>query len=224
MIEAIRSGSLMDEFDSRALLAQLYSQSKEPVTALEQSLLGGDYNQIKEISSCLEVWPDYLADMVSSPALWVWRGTLMALEQLGDLALIETSRRLARTLIEQLQENADSRWTAPATIQALQAVVLEADESDLEQLMSVLERLAPRKPNQYKPTDQGVSIVAARLYRFRPAFQRRSASVLAEMAVSCLESYLERAFSACGTDLGELITALECIAERERLDSCWAIV
>ena len=218
LIEAIRSGSLMDEFDSRALLARLYSKSKEPVTALEQGLLGGDYNQIKEISSQLEVWPDYLADMVSSPALWVWRGTLIALEHLGDLAPIETSRRLARTLIEQLQENADSKWTAPATIQALQAVVLEADESDLEQLMPVLERLAPRESNQYKPTDQGVSIVTARLYRFQPTFRRRSASVLAEMAVSCLECYLERAFSACGTDLGELITALECVAERERCD------
>ena len=218
LIEAIRSGSLIDEFESRALLARLYDQSGEPVAALEQSLLGDDYKQVKAISSRLEVWPNDLADMVSSPALWVRRGALTALEQLGDLAPIETARRLARTLIEQLQENADSRWTAPATIQALQTAVLEADESDLEQLMPVLERLAPREPNTYKPTDQGVSIVAARLYRFRPAFRRKCASVLAEMAICSIESDLEKAFSACGTDLGELATALECVAERERCD------
>ncbi len=219
LIEAIRSGSLMDEFDSRALLARLYAQSKEPVTALEQGLLGGDYNQIKEISSQLEVWPDYLTNMVSSPALWVWRGTLIAVEQLGDLAPIETSRRLARMLIKQLQENADSKWTAPATIQALQAVVLEADESDLEQLMPVLEQLAPREPNTYKLTDPGSGMVAARLYRFRPAFRKGAATVLVEMTVGNPNNRnLKRALGECGDDLSELIAAFERVAEQEGRD------
>ena len=218
LIEAIRSGSLMDEFNSRTLLAQLYDQSDEPIAALEQRLLGGDNKRVKEISSRLEVWPDYLADMVNSPALWVRRGALIALEHLGDLAPVQTARRLARSLTEQLTENADNRWAAPAILQGLQSVVLEADESDLEQLVPVLERLAPREPNTYKPTDQSVSVVAARLYRFRPAFQKRAASVLAEMAVSSLESYLKRALEACGTDLRELVVAFECVTEREGHD------
>ena len=84
LIEAIRSGSIMDELNSRALLARLYGQLNEPVAALEQGLLGNDYKQVKAISSQLEVWPDYLADMVSSPALWVRKGALTALEQLGS--------------------------------------------------------------------------------------------------------------------------------------------
>lgn len=213
LIESIRSGSLMDEFDSRKHLARLYDQSNEPIAALEQGLLGDDHKQVKDISSNLEVWPDYLADMVSSPALWVRRGALTALEQLGDLAPVQTARELAYVIIEQLCAGE----MVQATIQALKAVVLEADESALEQLMPVLERFAPRKPNTYKLTDQGVSVVAARLYRFRPAFRKRAASVLAEMVVSS-NSQLEGVLDDCGNDLDELIDAFERVAKREGCD------
>ncbi len=225
LIESIRSGSLMDEFDSRALLARLYDQSDEHLSALEQGLLGRiSDNHVKELSSKLDAWPDpdFLTEMVNSRALWVRRGALISLEQLGDLAPIQTARRLARTLIEQLQENAEDRWTAPATFQALQAVVLEADESDLVQLVPVLERFAPREPNSYRLTDRGVSLVAARLYRFQPAFRRRAASVLAEMAAGNSND-LVRALYECGDDLGELVAALERIAEREGRDQSWLL-
>ncbi len=219
LIEAIRSGSLMDEFESRTLLARLYGQSNEPIAALEQGLLGGDHKQVKAISSQLEVWPDYLADMVSSPALWVRKGALAALEQLGDLAPVQTARRLARSLIEQLKESADNRWAAPAILQGLQAVVLESGKSDLEQLMPVLERLAPREPGKYKLTDPGSGMVAARLYRFRPAFRRGAATVLAEMARgNPNDGDLMRALGECGDDLSELVAAFERVAEQEERD------
>ena len=84
--------------------------------------------------------------------------------------------------------------------------------------MPVLDRLAPREPNTYKLTDPGGTMVAVRLYRFRPAFRKRAASVLAEMAVSGLESNLVKAFGACGTDLGELVVAFERVTEREGHD------
>ena len=213
LLESIRSGSLADELESRALLAQLFDQSDEPRAALEQGLLSGDNERIKDISSRLKVWPDYLADMVSSPASWVRRGALTALEQLGDLAPVQTARELARVLIEQLCTGELDQ----ATIQALQAVVLEADESDLEQLMPVLERFAPREPNMYKLADQGVGVVAARLYRFRPAFRSRAASVLAKMALSA-SNRLAQPMYECGDDLGELLAALEHVAERQSHD------
>ena len=220
LIESIRSGSLMDEFNSRALLARLYGQSGEHLSALEQGLLGRIRDsQVQELSSQLDAWPDpdFLTAMVNSQALWVWRGALTSLEQLGDLAPVQTARRLARTLIEQLLKNAGNKWVAPAILQALQAVVLEADESDLEQLMPVLERFAPRQPNTYRLTDKGVCVVATRLYRFRPTFRRRVAAVLAEMAVGGSDD-VERVLYGRGDAPGELVSALERAAEREGRD------
>ena len=219
LLESIRSGSLADELESRRLLARLHSASDEPLVALEQGLLGGDHLQVKDLSSQLDAWPDFLADMVSSPVFWVRTTALTALEQLGDLAPVHVARRLAHELIEQLRENADNWRLAPTTFQALKAVVLEATEEDLERLMPVLERVAPRDFNKYRFTDLGVTMVAARLYRFRPAFRSEAASVLAEMAVGVnnSEGVLE-ILKLGGNDLGELITAFECVAEREGLD------
>ncbi|MXZ23512.1 MAG: hypothetical protein F4Y80_01380 [Caldilineaceae bacterium SB0665_bin_21] len=209
LIESIRSGSLMDEFDSRALLARVYDQSDKPVAALEQGLLSGDNKRVKDLSSRLKIWPECLADMVNSPAMWVRQGALTALEKLGDLAPSQTARRLARTLIGHLRTGD----MVQVSMQALQAVVLEADDSDLEQLMPVLERFAPRKPNTYRLTDQGVSVVAARLYRFRPAYRRRAASVLAEV-FAYGSNGLAWVLDDCGGDLGELVTAFERVSER----------
>ena len=213
LLESIRSGSLADELESRAFLAQIFDQSGELRAALEQSLLSGDNNRAKDISARLEVWPDYLADTVINPASWVRRSALTALEQIGDLAPVQTARELARVLIEQLCVGE----MVQATIQALQAVVIEADKSDLEQLMPVLKQFAPREPNTYKLTDQGVSVVAARLYRFRPALRSEAASVLAEMALSD-SNRLAQSMYECGNDLGELVAALERVAERENRD------
>ncbi|MCY3661128.1 MAG: HEAT repeat domain-containing protein [Caldilineaceae bacterium] len=215
LLESIRSGSLADELEARGLLARLYSESDEPLVALEQGLLGGDQIRVKDLSSQLDAWPDFLADMVGSPVFWVRMTALTALEQLGDLAPVHIARRLARECIEQLRENADNWQLAPATFQALKAVVLEATEEDLECLMPVLERVAPREINMSRLTDPGVGMVAARLYRFRPAFRSGAASVLAEMAAGRLVHHWVQALNECGNNLDELIAAFERVAERE---------
>ena len=217
LLESIRSGSFADELEARGLLARLYGKSNEPLAALEQGLLGGANKQVKDLSSRLDVWPDFLTDMVSSPVSWVRTATLTALERLGDLAPVQVARRLAHTLVAQLQEDTDNMWIAPATFQALQSVVLEATEGDLEQLVPVLKRAAPRKINTYHLTDPGVRTVAARLYRFRPAFRSEAASVLAEMAVEG-SSDLVPTLRECGENLDELVAAFECVAQREERD------
>ena len=215
LLEAIRSGSLADELESRALLARVYGEADEPLAALEQGLLGGDNQQIKDLSSQLNAWPDFLTDMVSSSAPWVQATALTALEQLGDLAPIPVARELAHDLVERLQEPSTDIIDMSEMFRALQAVILEATEDDLERLMPILEQLAPRDLDTYRPTDPGVGMVAARLYWFRPAFRSEAASVLAEMAAGRLVHHWVEALNECGDDLDELIAAFERVAERE---------
>lgn len=218
LLESIRSGSLADELEARALLARLFGESDEPLAALEQGLLGGDKKQVEDLSSQLDVWPDFLTDMVSSTTSWVRKAALAALEQLGDIAPVPVAHGLAHELVDQLQRNPDDRWTAPAQFQALQSVVLEATQGDLELVMPVLAQVAPRALDTYRLTDPGVGMVAARLYRFRPVFRRGAASVLAEMAMSSPDNDLNRALGECGDDLDALVVAIEHVAEREERD------
>ena len=218
LLESIRSGSLADELGSRGLLARLYGESDEPLAALEQGLLGGDYNQVKDLSPQVDAWPDFLADMVSSPAPWVQAIALTALEQLGDLAPVPVARELAHDLVARLQEPSTDGIDRPKIFRALQAVVLEATDDDLECLMPLLEQVAPRDLDTYRPTDPGVGMVAALLYRFRPAFRSGAASVLAEMAAGRLVHHWVEALDECGDDLDELIAAFERVAERKGSD------
>ena len=207
LLEAIRSGSLADELEARALLARVYGEADEPLAALEQGLLGGDNQQIKDLSSQLNAWPDFLADMVNSSAPWAQATALTALEQLGDLAPASVARELSHNLVERLQAPSDDVIDMPEIFRALQAVILEAAEVDLERLMPLLEQVAPRDLDTYRPTDPGVGMVAARLYRFRPAFRSGAASVLAEMAAGRLVHHWLEALNECGDDLDELIAA-----------------
>lgn len=214
LLEAIRSGSLADELESRALLARVYGEADEPLAALEQGLLGGDHIQVKDLASQLNAWPDFLLDMVSSLVPWVQATALTTLEQLGDLAPAPVARELAHELIEQLQKP-DDVVDMPEIFRALQAVILEATDDDLERLMPLLEQVAPRDLDTYRSTDPGVGMVAVRLYRFRPAFRSGAASVLTEMAAGRLVHHWVEALNECSDDLDELIAAFEHIAERE---------
>lgn len=217
LLEAIRSGSLADELESRTLLARVYGEAGEPFAALEQGLLGGDHFQVKDLASQLNAWPDFLPDMVSSSAPWVQATALTTLEQLGDLAPAPIARELAHELVERLQEP-DDVINMPEIFRALQAVVLEATDDDLERLMPLLEQVAPRDLDTYRPTDPGVGMVAVRLYRFRPAFRSGAALVLAEMVAGRLVHHWVEALNECGDDLDELIAAFERVAERKGSD------
>ncbi|MYC63962.1 MAG: HEAT repeat domain-containing protein [Caldilineaceae bacterium SB0661_bin_34] len=218
LLEAIRSGSLADELESRAHLARVYGESDEPLAALEQGLLGGDNQRVKDLSSQLNAWPDFLTDMVDSPAPWVQATALTALEQLGDFAPISVARELTHDLVERLEAPSTDVIDRPEIFRALQAVVIEATEDDLKCLMPLLEQAAPRDLAPYRPTDPGVGIVAARLYRFRPAFRSGASSVLAEMAAGRLVHHWIQALNECGNDLDELIATFERVAEREGSD------
>ena len=218
LLESIRSGCLMDELESHAILARIYGQSDETLNALEHAILGGSHQLIKDMGPTVSEWPDYLADLLSSKALWVRRAALLALKYVGDLAPPKVARRLASELLCQLSEEADDAQTVPTLVEALGTIILEATDENLDELIPYLERAVVREPERYRLTDPGVMTLAARLYRFRPEFRKQAASILGEMAIGSHTGAWSRALDECGDDTGELIEAFERVAEREMLD------
>ena len=218
LLESIRSGSLMDELNSHALLARIYAQSDEPLDALEHAVLGGSQQLVKEIAPSLEEWPQFLSTMVVSEAPWVRRSVLLALEYVGDLALAETARRLVPELLGQLHEAAYDARVTPALLKALGTLILEATDHEIEQLLPYLQEYAVREPEAYRLTDPGVMTLAARLYRFRPTFRQQAAGILGEMAIGSHTGEWSRALDECGEDVGELIEAFERVSQRENID------
>ena len=218
LLESIRSGCLMDELESHAILARIYSQSDEPLDALEHALLGGSQQLVKEIAPNLYEWPQFLSNMVVSKAPWVRQSALLALEYVGDLAPAESARRLVPELLGQLHESAGDARVAPALLKALGTLILEATDNDLAQLMPYLEEYAAREPEAYRLTDPGVMTLAARLYRFWPTFRQQAAAILGEMSIGSHTGEWSRALDECGDDTGELIEAFERISERENID------
>ena len=218
LLESIRSGCLMAELESHAILARVYAQSDEILDALEHAVLGGSQQLVKEIAPNLDNWPEFLSDMVVSKAPWVRQSALLALEYVGDLAPVESARRLVPELLDQLHESAGDARVAPALLKALGKLILEATDNDLEQLMPYLEEFAAREPEAYRLTDPGVMTLAARLYRFRPTFRHQAAAILGEMAIGSHTGEWSRALDECGNDTGELIEAFERVSEREGID------
>ena len=218
LLESIRSGCLMEELQSHAILARIYAQSNEPFDALENAVLGGSQQLVKEIAPNLDEWPQFLSNMVVSPAPWVRQCALLALEYVGDLAPPESARRLVPELLRQLHEAADDPRAAPALLKALGTLILEAIDNDLEQLMPYLEKYAAREPETYRLTDPGVMTLAARLYRFRPTFRQQAAAILGDMSIGSHTGEWSRALDECGDDTGELIDAFERVSKRENID------
>ena len=218
LLESIRSGCLMDELESHAILARIYGQSDEHLDALEHAVLGGSQQLVKEVAPNLDEWPQFLSNMVVSKAPWVRQSALLAVEHVGDLAPPESARSLVPELLRQLHEAADDARVAPALLKALGTLILEATDNDLEQLMPYVEEYAARGPETYRLTDPGVMTLAARLYRFRPTFRQQAAAILGEMAIGSHTGEWSRALDECGDDTGELIDAFERVAERENID------
>ena len=218
LLESIRSGCLMDELESHTILTRIYSQSDEPLNALEHAILGGSHQLIKDMVPKVSEWPDYLADMLISKAPWVRRTAHLALKYVGDLAPPKVARRLASELLCQLSEDADDVQTVPTLLEALGTIILEATDDDLDELIPYLERASVREPEEYRLTDPGVMTLAARLYRFRHNYRKQAASILGEMAIGSHTGAWSRALDECGHDTGELTEAFMRVAEREMLD------
>ena len=218
LLESIRSGCLMDELESHEILSRIYDQSGEPLDALEHAILGGAQKLIKELAPKVSEWPEYIVDMVRSNAPWVRKSVCQSLEHVGDLAPPQIARELFSELVHWFHNDLDYVGMAPSVLKALGAIVLYADDDDIEQLMPGLERLAVRAPDMYRLTDPGVLTLAARLYRFRSAFKKPAASIFAEMAIGSHTGDWTRALDECGDETVELIDAFQRVAEREGLD------
>ena len=218
LLESIRSGCLMDELDSHTILARIYSQSDEPLNALEHAILGGSQQLVKDVAPKVGEWPHYLADMLISKAPWVRRTALMALKFVGDFAPPKVARQLVSELLCQLSKDSYGVRTMPILFEALGAIILEATDEDLGRLIPYLEQVAVREPETYRLTDPGAMTLASRLYRFRSNFRKQAASILGELAVGSHTGEWSRALNECGDDTGELIEAIVRVAEREKLD------
>ena len=217
LLESIRSGCLMDELETHAILARIYDQSDELLSALEHAVLGGSQKIVKELAPLVSEWPDFLADALASKAPWVRRVALLALKYVGDFAPPEVAQRLVSELLCQLQKDPDDR-TVPTLLEALGTIILEATDEDLRQLVPYLDEASVREPEGYRLTDPGVMTLAARLYRFRSNFKKQAASVLGERAVGSHTGVWSRALDECGDNTDELTKAFVRVAEREALD------
>ena len=71
LCDAIRSGSLNDEIDARALLGGLYAETKEPHLAARQLILARDYEAARAVAQDLgDAYLD-VSDLIASPVSWV---------------------------------------------------------------------------------------------------------------------------------------------------------
>lgn len=218
LLESIRSGCLRDELEAHANLARIFDQANEPLLALEHAVLGGSQELVKELAPKISEWPEFLVHMISSDAPWVRRAAFLVLESVGDFAPPKVARGLVSELLNRLRIDSDDEQEIPILLQGLGAIILEATDDDLGQLMPILENAAEREPDTYRHTDPGVMTIAARLYRFRPTFRQQAASILGEMAVGAHTGEWARTLEACGDDTRDLLEAFERVADREELD------
>ena len=218
LLESMRSGCLRDELEAHANLARIFDQANEPLLALKHAVLGGSQELVKELAPKISEWPEFLIHMISSDAPWVRRAAFLALESIGDFAPPEMARGLVSELLNRLRIDSDDEQEISILLKGLGAIILEATDDDLEQLMPILENMAEREPNTYLHTDSGVLALTPRLYRFRPGYRQQAASILGEMALGPHTTEWFRALDECGDDTKDLIEAFERVAEREELD------
>ena len=218
LLESIRSGCLSYERESHTILARIHVRSNNSIQALENAVLGGEINLVKEIAPQLDTWPGFLTDALTYSAPWLIPAALSALHHLGDLAPPKLARDLVADILDRLINSPDDMQVKQALLQALGSVILAASDDDLGRLMPVLGRLAPRKEGEHRLTDDGVLILAARVYRFRSRFRQQAADILGEIAIGAHTSVWSYALDACGDDICQLVQAFERIADREQLD------
>jgi hypothetical protein len=214
VLEGVRSGYLSEEIEAHGVLTRVFLESDEPVDALEHAVLGGDQELTKEAASKIDVWPEFLEAMVGAAAPWVRLAALHALDHVGDLAPPHVATRLAHDLIQDVITHPDDPTTVRALYEGLSAVVLEATDEDIKELMPVMMQAVDREPGGFRWTDPGVVTVATLLYRFRPRWREQAAEILAERLIGPRTSDWWKGIRECGAEIETLAAAIERTAAR----------
>ncbi|MCY3734105.1 MAG: HEAT repeat domain-containing protein, partial [Chloroflexi bacterium] len=214
VLEGVRSGCLSEELEARGVLARIYLASDEPIDAMEQAVLGGHQALTEEAASRIHNWPESLEALVDTSAPWARPTALLALAHLGDLSPPSVATKLAEGLIREICAEPEDLQFAQWLYEGLGAVVLEATEANIEELMPVIKQAAIRQPGDYLLTDPGVVTVALLLYRFRPRWRDQAAEILAARLTGPRIKDWWRAIRECGPETETLIEAIESVAAR----------
>ena len=214
VLEGVRSGCFSVEIEAHAVLARVYLESDEPMDALKHAVLGGDQELTKRAATRIDKWPESLSSMVDTAAPWVLQAALLAVEQLGDLAPPQVATTLAQHLTRKILADHDDPETTRPLYEALSAVVLEATDDDIEELMPLMNQAVAREPEEFRWTDPGVVAVAVGLYRFRPRWREQAAEILAERLIGPKISDWWKGLRECGAEIETLAVAIERTAAR----------
>ena len=215
LLEAIRNGSLLDEIDAHSLLARVFHQANETVAALEHAVLGGKTDLVKEIAPATGSWPSFASVALQNQAPWTLKPILSIIQYLGDIAPPPIAREFANALVNRIRSDGLRSDATRSLLDALIAVVLEADTELTHQLIPLLLTAAKRNPEEFRLSDSGVAMIAARLYRFRPDFRKTAASILGEIAIGRHTIHWIHALNECGDDKRDLVGAFQKVADRE---------
>jgi len=218
LLESIRSGCLMAELESHAILARVFLQAKAPGDALLHGVIGGDRKLVEAAARQAGTWPEFLPSSVRSSAPWERQASLSAVALVGDMAPPEIAHSLIAELREVLAAEADDPRVSPLLVAALAELATDATEDELAALLPILHELAPRSPKTYRLTDPGVMALAAIIYRFHRRLRSDAANILAEMAPGAHTGDWARALQECGDETAELVQALLRVSERDELN------
>ena len=215
LLESIRSGCLMAELESHAILARVFLQAKAPGDALLHGVIGGDRKLVEAAARQAGSWAEFLPNSVKSPAPWERQASLSAIALVGDTAPPEVARSLIPELSDALAAEMDDPRVSPLVVAALAELATDATDDELAALLPILTQLAPRSPETYRLTDPGVMALAALVYRFHRRLRADAANILAEMAPGAHTGDWARALQECGDETAELVQALLRVSERD---------
>ena len=217
-LESIRAGCLMDEIEANRVMARVYGNAGEPKRAVQHAIVGAEANLVEGVVTVPAPWVPFALTGLKSKAVWMRAPSLTAIRISGDLAPPNVARRTIAAILEKLEEPGTGSKLAPDLFSALGSVALEAETDHLDRLAPIIERAAARESGEYRLSDRGVALVAARIYRFRKRFRPIAAKVLAQLATSSHLNGWIWAVGECGNDTVDLIAAIEGVAAHKQVD------
>lgn len=114
LCDAVRSGSLNDEIDARALLGGLYAETNEPHLAVRQLILARDYEAVQTVAR--DMGDAYLdvSDLIASPVSWVTATAFEFTAEEADLVPDASVGALVGSALAAIAEvNAGTRADSP---------------------------------------------------------------------------------------------------------------